>query len=303
VLHQELQMKVHARDGDFILHELCKEMKSLESRLKESGQTSQLALINSEAGRRSIAVDQSLYNLIEKSVNLAHVSGGLYDPTAKPLYSLWRRYRAFQGSPSRDEVYRVLEKVDYRSIGVHSDTKEVFLTRKDMELDLSALVDGYCIDVCVEEAMRFDIIGAVVHMGNTYRFIKRRGGESLDVLMKPVIRDAGGQGILTLRGCENRALALTEPAGGLILNPLDGYPVRSNLTSIAVIGPDAVTADALSMIFAAGGLKSGMQLVNDMPFFEAVVVDSRKNIMVSRNGSRHVEEPAPGYRLVVYAQK
>jgi len=293
-----MSVAVYGKRSEQIIRELTRTLVLLEERIDGNGGDSQLAQLSSMSGNRGVQLNEDLFVLIEKSLNFARISGGMYDPTAAPLYRIWGRIRPSDRSPSRDEVYRILEKVQYGEVSVRSRTREVFLGRPGMELDPGEITDGYLLDICTEFLLDHDFISAVLKYGDVSRYIMRQGEEVIRDEAHPVILDADLKPVLKLTDCRNKAVALIYPRKRLILDPRNGYPVRTSLWCAAVIGPEAVTADALALILVVGGPDHGMQLINDMPFFEAVCITMEQEIYLSRDGRVFVQSYEPGYTPV-----
>jgi len=298
ILGQTLSLKLHARGADTIARYLCGRLTELEAKLSMAGDDSHVARINSMSGIGAVCVHDDLYFLVERSLDLARVSEGVYNPAAAPLYKLWDEYRFSGRSPSRDEVNCALEKVDYRNVRLYPETKEVFLKNRGMALDLGEIVDGFIVDFCAEILMERDFLGTVLQYGNVSRYISRIGEENIEQYAYPRLVTPDQQLILTLKNCENRALAIIYPQESLILHLLNGYPVKTDLLCVAVIGPDGVTADALAHVFVAGDIAMGMQLVEDMPFFEALCVTQNREIFLSRGGREYTASHAPDFRMM-----
>lgn len=298
LLGRPMSVAVYGKRSEHIVRELTRTAVLLGERIDGSGEDSQLALLSSMSGNRGVQVEDELFVLIEKSLNLARISSGMYDPTAAPLYRIWRRFWPSSRSPSRDEVYRVLEKVRYGEVSLRPRTREVFLGKPGMELDPREIVDGYLLDCCTEFLLDYDFISAVLRYGDVSRYIIRQGENVIREEAHPVILDADLEPVVKLSDCRNKAVALIYPQKRLIIDPRNGYPVRTSLWCAAVVGPEAATADALALILAVGGLDRGMQLINDMPFFEAVCVTMEQEIYLSRDGRGYVKSYVPGYTPV-----
>ena len=65
-----------------------------------------------------------------------------------------------------------------------------------------------------------------------------------------------------------------------ILNPVTGTPTEGVL-SVTVIGPDATMTDALSTALFVLGVESGLELVQGLPLYEAVIVDASGQLSYS----------------------
>ena len=61
-----------------------------------------------------------------------------------------------------------------------------------------------------------------------------------------------------------------------IINPKTGDSARK-VVSVSIIGQDATVVDALSTAVFVKGLQQGMALINQLPMFEAIIIDNQPN--------------------------
>lgn len=81
-----------------------------------------------------------------------------------------------------------------------------------------------------------------------------------------------------------------------ILNPVTGYPAESGLVSATVVAESAMTADALSTAVFIAGLESGLSLIEKFPVTDAVLVDTRLRVYVTR-GLKECFQPSGGLNV------
>ena len=75
-----------------------------------------------------------------------------------------------------------------------------------------------------------------------------------------------------------------------IINPSSGDSARE-VQSVTIIGPDATSTDALSTSLFVMGRKNGLQLINRLPEFDAIVVDNKGRLHYSEGLERAAGSP------------
>jgi len=81
-----------------------------------------------------------------------------------------------------------------------------------------------------------------------------------------------------------------------ILNPLTGYPAESGLVSVTVVADSAMTADALSTAVFIAGLERGLALIEKYQHTEAVLVNAKLQVYVTR-GLRKCFQASAGIKV------
>jgi thiamine biosynthesis lipoprotein len=65
-----------------------------------------------------------------------------------------------------------------------------------------------------------------------------------------------------------------------IINPKTGDSAR-NVVSVSIIGKNPTYVDALSTAIFVMGLQQGMALINELPEYEAIIIDNQQTLHVS----------------------
>ncbi|WP_457601602.1 FAD:protein FMN transferase [Hydrogenivirga sp.] len=112
--------------------------RSLEKKLSDYIQGSEVSLINENAGLRPVKVSAQTLNVIRLSLAVSRKTYGYFDITVGALTINHRRL----GRLSRSEAK---ELINFRDLEVRGD--EVFLRRGGMAIDLGGIGKGYALDV------------------------------------------------------------------------------------------------------------------------------------------------------------
>src|SRR6056297_3450495 len=144
---------------------------SYEEQLEAGGASSEILKINSAASMLPVTVDTGVFEVIQKSITFARLSGGRYDPSAAPLYELWRRAQFEKKNPSRTEIYAALGAVDFRRIITDPELQQVYLPDSSMKVSLEPGLDGYIVDRVADLLQQHNIVDVSISKGVVKRSI------------------------------------------------------------------------------------------------------------------------------------
>ena len=134
-----------AAAGTALLNSCVDEVRRIEELLTTFKETSQTSLINRNAGKDFVDVDEEVYQLIERSIHLSKLSGGAFDISSGVLKKLYR----FQGEqfslPSPAAIRQSLSKTGYKKIRL-SPPNKVLLSIEGMQIGFGAIGKGYAGD-------------------------------------------------------------------------------------------------------------------------------------------------------------
>lgn len=198
-------------------------------------------------------LDNPPFELLEclalcRSVHAA--SGGLFDPTIQPLWTLYAEHHADGGAPSAAALNTARACTGWH--GLHFDTSAATL-RPGMAISLNGVAQGYIADRVADLLRAGGMTDLLVNTGEFHAIGGQpRGGAW------PVTLDDGQALHRDAVMLENAALASSAPHGitfdqagrvSHILNPLTGQPAPAHWRLITVTAPRAALADALSTAF------------------------------------------------------
>ncbi|WP_077965640.1 FAD:protein FMN transferase [Ensifer adhaerens] len=169
-------------------------------------------------------------------------SGGRFDPTVQPLWTLWAQSAANGTRPGPADVARVRGNVGWGKVKLEA---AAITLRPGMALTLNGIGQGYVAD---RVAVLLDAEGLTDILIDTGEF-RALGGQPGGGGW-PVRLESGER--LPLR---QRAVATSAPLGttfdqgardGHILDPVTGMPAPANWRSVSISAPSAAIADALA---------------------------------------------------------
>lgn len=117
------------------------EIGRLEDILSDYQRNSEAAMLTAGPPGQWRDVSQELWDVLDRSADLWHASGGLFDPTLGPQVALWRRARALRALPEAAEVEDARSRSGMQSLELRPG--QVKLTKPGMKLDFGGIGKGY----------------------------------------------------------------------------------------------------------------------------------------------------------------
>lgn len=256
-------------DGAF---DLCTRFEKLFSRtIKESD----VYKLNEAFGAVEVSADTK--QIIDRSIFYSDLSGGRFDITIYPVSVLWD----FKNSvvPDRNEIAEALKNVDYHSIVINENT--VNLGGK--KIDLGGLAKGYIADRILEYFIKNGVERGIINLGGNVVVF---GDEFTVGIQRPF----GDDTIATIKLCDKTAVTsgiyqrYIEQDGKIfhhIIDPLTGYGVENELTSVTVIGECSLDCDALSTVCLLLGTNKGAEIIENTQNTEAVFISKSGEITLT----------------------
>ncbi|QIK39937.1 FAD:protein FMN transferase [Pontivivens nitratireducens] len=216
---------------------------------------SEISRLNRDGALADASRDMT--NVLERARALADVSGGAFDPSVQPLWTLYEnhfRHTADPEGPPPGPLAAARRVVDYRKIDLTG--RKVRLASPRMGVTLNGIAQGYVTDVVADLLRNEGFDHVVVELGETRVLGPHPDGRPWRVGLKD---SQGGTGRSIDLVDQSSATSggygtVFDPAGKNhhIFDPATGLSANS-LAEVVVIAPRAMDADALATaIFVAG---------------------------------------------------
>jgi len=276
------------------------EMRRIEALMSTYRDDSEITRVNNRAALEPVDISAELARLIERSMYFSDLSGGAFDITyASVGYAYdFRQHR----QPSDADLAAALPAVDYRHIELSGN--RVHFSRPGVRIDLGGIAKGYAVDRAVEIALQCGITRAMISAGGDSRIVGDRDGRPWIIGIRHPREDGGialrlplsDSAISTSGDYERYFMADDGQRVHHILNPATGRPSQGSW-SATVIGPDAMTTDALSTTIFILGADAGLALIEKLDGFDAIVIDSSGKVHYSSGfevpDAEHPSKPEP----------
>ncbi len=256
------------------------EIGKLDKLLNFFSSSSELSMINRNAGISAVKVSPETLEVIEDAIFVSEKTGGAFDSTIGPEISLWDFHT--RKMPDDKTVKERLPLVDYKLIRIDRNKSTVYLEKKGMLIDLGAIAKGYAADKAVEELKRQGITSGLVSCAGDIRaFGLKPDGKPWKIGIKNPRPANKEDEIMATVGLSDMAISTSGDyerffiSNGRryhhILDPKTGYSAEG-CRSVTVIARYGFQTDAFSTGVFVLGPRKGMELLRQMGF-EGVIVD------------------------------
>lgn len=211
-------------------------------------------------------------------------TGGAYDPTVMPLVNYWGfGYVSKRPITQVDstKIDSLLQYVGMHNVLLSGDT--LLKSQAGVQLDFSGCAKGYAVDRIADWLQEKAIDSYLIDIGGESR---AQGTKPQQQPWRVGINMPDEQArineILTSFELSNRAVATSGnyrnwyEVDGVIyshtINPVTGYPERTNLLSASVFHADCSTADAFATACMVIGAERSLQLADSLPDLELYLV-------------------------------
>jgi thiamine biosynthesis lipoprotein len=220
------------------------------------------------------------------ALELSQLSHGAFDPTLGPVIDLWGFGSAEppDGEPAPEEVAKALARTGADLVEV-VDGLHLAKKRPDVELNLSAVVEGFALD-------GLSLLLADHGLTNTYAEI---GGEIVVRGVNPqgtpwrigvdlpepgsypgehIVRvvTPGDKAIATSGDYRNYRVDTAGRRRSHLINPATGFPIDHRLASVSVIASSCMAADGIATTLMIMGDEAGMAWIATQPHAEALFI-------------------------------
>lgn len=254
------------------------EIKRLEGLLSKYNQDSEIARLN-KLGELKVSPDT--FYILQKSKQFWRLSNGAFDVTVGPLVDLWGFTDKKYNLPEKNVLRKNLILVGCDKIIFNIDDNVIKFKLSGMKIDLGAFAKGYAIDCAVKKLKESGVKSCLINAGGQVYCL----GGNFDKPWRVAIRSPRGKDFVDYLELRDQSVATSGDYEQYfikgnkrychIFNPKTGFPVDSNIESVTVVAPSALTADALSTSIFVLGKEKGMELANKFIGVKVAVIEGK----------------------------
>jgi len=274
-----------AAKGAAALEAVFQEASRIDRLMSTYKDDSEISKINRVAAISPVVVGEELYSLLRRSVEISELTDGAFDITYESVgqhFDFRERKRPDVGTI---EAERSL--INYEFLELDDRSRKLRFAVEGVRINLGGIAKGYVVERGVEILRARGIRNAIVTAGGDTRLLGDRRGRPFMV----GIRDPRIDGKVAI------SLPLSDEAVSTsgdyerffdedgvryhhIIQPGTGNPANG-VHSATVIGPDAVTTDALSTSVFVMGVDKGLRMIATLPEYESIVIDDKGQVFFS----------------------
>ncbi|UOB18355.1 FAD:protein FMN transferase [Abyssalbus ytuae] len=251
--------------------------------------TSDISRINK--GDSTVVVDEYFIEVFKKAKEVWKNSGGRFDPTVGALVNAW----GFGPEKALKEMHQkqvdsILKFTGFDKVKI-DDGFKIVKSNLQIYLDFNALAKGYTIDLI---GRKFDEKGIKNYLIEVGGEILTKGKNSKTVknwivAIDHPLQNEGERLIVEKVKLEDKAMATSgnyrkfrvdEKTGEHYvhtINPLTGYPQKSNVLSVSVIANSCMEADAYATALMVMPLKEAKELLKNLDYLDAYIISTDKD--------------------------
>ena len=272
-----------------ILNLCVEETRKIEGVLSEWMDSSQVSHINRLAGIQEVEVDDLLYNLTKRSIEISKITQGAFDISFGGM-DVWKfEGQELESWPDEQDLKARLELIDYRKVRLTAPNK-IMLEQKGMKIGFGAIGKGLVADLLKEQLIEMGVTAGVINAsGDLTVWGKRPDGSDWNIgISNPDIRNdllfglkLDGRSIAT-SGSYEKYFNYQGKRYSHIIDPRTGLPVYDK-KSVSVISPSAELSDALATAFFVLDTEISLDIAEQIPGVSCIIIDENDEVYTSND--------------------
>ena len=258
---------------------------------------SQLTRINDALAKgESLDLDPEGFQLLSTAQALSQQSNGLFHPGLGNLIQLWgfQHDEAPTGPPpSSSKIQAWLDQQETMD-KLLLENNNAKLASGEMKLDLGGFAKGLAVDLAIDRMKELGINNAIINAGGDLRAIGSKGDKPWRIGVRDPrsnnilasIETQGDESIFT-SGDYERFFMHNGQRYHHLLDPRTGKPAQKT-TSVTIIHPDAITADAAATALFIAGPEQWRTVAKQMGIEYIMLIDDKQNIYMSPKMEKRV---------------
>lgn len=266
------------------------EMRRIDAQFSPYIESSELYRVNQLAPKASaqnpLPISAELAAIIQKANHYSDLSSGAFDLTFASI----GRYYDYRNklSPSEQEREALLPAINYRLIHLDSKHNTLWFEHPKLYIDLGGIAKGYAVDKAIAIVQSFGVKHASITAGGDSRVIGDRFGRPWLIGIKNPRADAVAitlplEDVAVSTSGDYERYFIDDKGERVhhIINPRTGKSTNG-INSVTIIGPHGFDTDPLSTTVFVLGEEKGLALINNLPGFDAVIINSSGKVSYSK---------------------
>ena len=267
------------------------EIKRIEKLLTSFDESSQICLINKDAGIAPVKVDREVIDIIERSIRISELTQGAFDITYGSIDKrLWNFDKTMTSLPEPAIAKKSVHLINYKNIILDKKENSVFLKNKGMRIGFGGIGKGYAAERAKYILQQKGVLSGIVNAaGDLATWGKQPNGKPWTIgIANPNAAhnmfssfEISDMAVAT-SGNYEKFVIINGKKYSHTIDPKTGYPA-SGIKSVTIISPNAEIADAMATPVMVMGIKTGLDLINQIKGIECIIVDDMDKLFVSKN--------------------
>jgi len=246
---------------------------------------SEMTQINEQAADAPVKVSPELFGLINRALQLSVITNGAFDITYDSVGQFYD-YRAGK-RPASKQIKIHLDEINYRYVHLEQKDLTIRFTQPGVRINLGGIAKGYAVESVINLLRDLGVKHALATAGGDTRLLGNRGNGPWVI----GVRDPNDtEGLIMRLALEDEAISTSGDYERFfiednvryhhILNPSTGQSA-GQVRSVTIVGPDATLTDGLSTSVFVLGPVAGLELIESLEGYEALIVDTGQQVQFS----------------------
>lgn len=293
LMGSDFQITIVEKDklrAEFLINLCVSEITRIENLISSWRKSSETSLINSNAGIKPVKVKKELFDLISRSIKISEITQGSFDITYASLDEVWYFDRKMLSLPTKTDISNSVSKIGYENIILDKKNQTVFLKLRGMKIGFGAIGKGYAADKAKDILIKKNVKSGIINAGGdlTAWGKKPSGNDWMIAIVNPLNKNKvfswlpiNDKSIVT-SGSYERFIKFNGKSYSHIIDPRSGYPI-DGILSVTIIAEKAELADALATSVFVLGENVGLDLINQLPGVDCIIINDKNEIIKSKN--------------------
>ena len=250
----KIDLLIDSARPESLINDCVTLLHQYNKRFSANDDTSELMVINQNAGIKPVKAHPELLNLIALAKTHSLDSPSQLNIAIGPLVNAWRIGFADAHVPDDAVIQEALHLTNPRDIRLDLKNQTVFLTKKGMRLDLGAVAKGYIADLIMTYLKSQSVSAAMINLGGNvlvYGPNRNRPDHKWYIgIQNPELKRGQNLGIVKITnqsvvtsGIYERKLSHNGKTYHHLLSPKTGYPMDTDMLSLTIVSDLSVDCE------------------------------------------------------------
>jgi len=288
----ELTVVAHTKEWALqMIEEGVREIKRIENLLTTFSDDSETNLINRNAGIEPVTVSDETFGIIQRSIKISSITQGAFDITYGSIDKrLWNFDQQMTSLPDKETAKNMVRLINYHNVILDREKSTVFLKEKGMRIGFGGIGKGYAAEraklIMKQQGVESGVVNASGDLtawglqpnGEPWTIGIANPGAKHEVFSYMSITDMA----VATSGNYEKFVMIDGKKYSHTINPRTGLPV-TGIKSVTIITTNAEIADAMATPVMIMGIRTGLDMIDQMRDIEAVIIDDQDRMYISKN--------------------
>ncbi|MHB1178656.1 MAG: FAD:protein FMN transferase [Daejeonella sp.] len=274
-----------------VIEKAIAEVRRIEKILTTFSDESETFKINEAAGLKPVKILPEVFFLIERANRISEITRGAFDISYGGIdKTLWNFDLQMKALPDVATAKKMVELINYKNILLDKQRFTVLLKLKGMRIGFGGIGKGYAADraklIMQQHGVESGIVNAA---GDLITWGDQPNGKPWTIGVASPDKEQLPFSVLNISGVAvatsgnyEKFVLINDKKFSHTIDPRTGLPVQG-IKSVTVICPIAEVADAMATPIMVMGVKSGLNLIEQIKDMACIIIDEADKIHKTSN--------------------